>query len=259
MGVRFMLAGDETGGGFSLVEHPIPPRALAAPLHRHSREDEYSFVVEGRLGALLGDEAVYGQPGDLIFKPRGQWHTFWNAGDEPARILEMISPAGFERYFEQMVDLLERSVGAPDPSELGAIAAQHGLEVDRESMCLGWSHRRRQDDPEQVLRWQRERPHRGCRDGNPDWDCRPQLHRTAPLVLSAGSPGFVLTARIRARRARPSRALPLRGRSGSDAVRDPRRSILLALREAELEWRCRSWHRVDHTPTTHAVRGGSRS
>lgn len=134
MGVRFMLAGDETGGSFSLVEHPIPPRALAAPLHRHSREDEYSFVLEGRLGALLGDEVVYGQPGDLIFKPRSQWHTFWNAGDEPARILEMISPAGFERYFEQMVDLLEQSVGAPDPSELGAIAAQHGLEVDRESI-----------------------------------------------------------------------------------------------------------------------------
>ena len=129
-----MLHGDDTGGGFSLVEHPIPPRALAAPLHRHSREDEYSFVLEGRLGALLGDEVVYGHPGDLICKPRGQWHTFWNAGDEPARILEMISPAGFERYFEQMVDLLEQSVGAPDPSELGAIAAQHGLEVDRESI-----------------------------------------------------------------------------------------------------------------------------
>ena len=128
------LLGDDTGGGFSLVEHPIPPRALAAPLHRHSREDEYSFVLEGRLGALLGDEVVYGHPGDLIFKPRGQWHTFWNAGDEPARILELISPAGFERYFEQMVDLLEQSVGAPDPSELGAIAAQHGLEVDRDSI-----------------------------------------------------------------------------------------------------------------------------
>ena len=134
MGVRFMLAGEETGGGFSLVEHPIPPRALAAPLHRHSREDEYTFVLEGRLGALLGDEVVYGQPGDLIFKPRGQWHTFWNAGDEPARILEVISPAGFERYFEQMVELLERSAGAPDPIELGAIAAEHGLEVDRESI-----------------------------------------------------------------------------------------------------------------------------
>jgi quercetin dioxygenase-like cupin family protein len=134
MGVRFMLDGNETRGGFSLVEHPIPPHALAAPLHRHSREDEYSFVLEGQVGALLGDEIVYGKPGDLIFKPRGQWHTFWNAEDEPARVLEMISPAGFERYFEEMVDLLERSAGPPDPRELGAIAARHGLEVDRDSI-----------------------------------------------------------------------------------------------------------------------------
>ena len=80
IGVRFMVGGAESAGGFSLVEHPMPPRKLAAPLHRHSREDEYSFVLEGRVGALLGDEVVYGQAGDLIFKPRGQWHTFWNAG-----------------------------------------------------------------------------------------------------------------------------------------------------------------------------------
>ena len=128
-----MLAGEETGGGFALVEHPIPPRALAAPLHRHTHEDEYSFVLEGRVGALLGDEIVYGEPGDLIFKPRGQWHTFWNDGTEPARILELISPSGFERYFEEMVDLLERG-GQPDPSALAAIAARYELEVDRDSI-----------------------------------------------------------------------------------------------------------------------------
>ena len=134
MGVRFMLAGEETGGGFALVEHPIPPRALAAPLHRHSREDEYSFVLEGRVGALLGDEVVYGEPGDLIFKPRGQWHTFWNDGSEPARILEMISPAGFERYFDEMVEFLLEQTGPSEPSALAAIAARYGLEVDRESI-----------------------------------------------------------------------------------------------------------------------------
>jgi quercetin dioxygenase-like cupin family protein len=133
MGVRFMLSGEETGGGFSLVEHPIPPHALAAPLHRHTHEDEYSFVLEGRVGALLGDEVVYGEPGDLIFKPRGQWHTFWNAGDEPARILELISPAGFERYFEEMVDRIQ-SAPPPEPADLAAIAARHGLEVDRDSI-----------------------------------------------------------------------------------------------------------------------------
>ena len=105
IGVRFMIDGDETGGGFSLVEHPMSPRALAAPLHRHNREDEYSLVLEGKVGALLGDEVLVGEPGDLIFKPRNQWHTFWNAGDEPARILEIIAPAGFERFFEELVDL----------------------------------------------------------------------------------------------------------------------------------------------------------
>jgi mannose-6-phosphate isomerase-like protein (cupin superfamily) len=133
IGVRFMIDGDETGGGFSLVEHPMPPRALAAPLHRHSREDEYSFVLEGRVGALLGEEVVYGEPGDLIFKPRGQWHTFWNAGTEPARLLEIISPAGFEGYFEELVELLQQA-GRPDPAALAAVAARHGLEVDLESV-----------------------------------------------------------------------------------------------------------------------------
>src|SRR6187551_2777551 len=132
MGVRFMLAGEDTGGGFSLVEHPIPPRALAAPLHRHSREDEYSFVLEGRLGALLGDEVVYGQPGDLIVKPRGQWHTFWNAGDEPARLLEIISPAGFEQYFAELADLGGSRRAAPQ--DLAALGARYGLEVDPQSI-----------------------------------------------------------------------------------------------------------------------------
>ena len=76
---------------------------------------------------------MYGQAGDLIFKPRGQWHTFWNDGSEPARILELISPAGFERYFEEVVELL-RQPGPPEPSALAAIAARYGLEVDRDSI-----------------------------------------------------------------------------------------------------------------------------
>ncbi|CAN5202095.1 hypothetical protein BH23BAC1_BH23BAC1_50870 [soil metagenome] len=99
---RFMINGRETGKRFALVEHLLPAKTLAAPLHRHSREDEYSFILEGRIGALLGDDEVYGKAGDLIFKPRGQWHTFWNAGDEPLRLLEIISPCGFEEAFREI-------------------------------------------------------------------------------------------------------------------------------------------------------------
>src|SRR4051794_10140704 len=133
IGVRFMVDGEEThDGGFSLVEHPMPPRHLAAPLHRHSREDEYSYVLEGQMGALLGDDVVYAKAGDLVFKPRDQWHTFWNAGDEPARILEIISPAGFEKYFAELVELM-RDGGPPDFAKAEELAARYGHEFQLDS------------------------------------------------------------------------------------------------------------------------------
>jgi quercetin dioxygenase-like cupin family protein len=133
IGVRFMIDGEEPDQRFSLVEHPMPPRALAAPLHRHSREDEYSYVLKGRVGALLGEEVVIGEPGDLIFKPRDQWHTFWNAGDEDASILEIISPAGFERFFEELAQGLSEQE-EPDPEALAALGARYGLEFDFDSI-----------------------------------------------------------------------------------------------------------------------------
>jgi quercetin dioxygenase-like cupin family protein len=128
IGVRFMIDGLESGGGFSLVEHPMSPRALAAPLHRHAREDEYSFVLEGSVGALLGNDVLVGKPGDLIFKPRNQWHTFWNAGDVPARILEIISPAGFENFFGELVDL--GGVMKAEHQALAGLCGRYGLEMD---------------------------------------------------------------------------------------------------------------------------------
>jgi mannose-6-phosphate isomerase-like protein (cupin superfamily) len=124
IGARFLIDGPDTGERFSFVEHPMSPRALAAPLHIHTREDEYSFVLEGRMGALLGDEVVEAGPGDLVFKPRDQWHTFWNAGDEPCRILEIISPAGFERFFREL-DAMGGAIKA-DPDELAALGAKYG-------------------------------------------------------------------------------------------------------------------------------------
>jgi quercetin dioxygenase-like cupin family protein len=132
IGVRFMIDGDEAGERFSLVEHPMSARALAAPLHRHNREDEYTYVLEGSVGALLGDEVVIGKPGDLIFKPRGQWHTFWNAGNETARILEIISPAGFEHFFAELVDL--GGVGEADPQALVELCSRYEFELDPDSV-----------------------------------------------------------------------------------------------------------------------------
>jgi hypothetical protein len=67
---------------------------------------------------MLGSDVVHAEPGDLVYKPRDVWHTFWNATDRPARLLEIISPAGFEELFVELNDLLET-----DPENIGAAAA----------------------------------------------------------------------------------------------------------------------------------------
>lgn len=135
LGVVWKIESDESEGRFSVVEHPIAPRALAAPLHRHRNEDEYSFVLEGTLGALLGEQVIQAGPGSWVFKPRGEWHTFWNAGDTECRIIEVISPGGFENYFRELADVFRDGGAArPDPARLGELAARYALELDVDSV-----------------------------------------------------------------------------------------------------------------------------
>jgi hypothetical protein len=106
--------------------------ALAAPLHKHAREDEYSYILEGSIGALLGENVIIGKPGDLIFKPRNQWHTFWNTGDRPARILEIISPAGFEKFFQELIDL--GGVAKVPLQALTRLCSRYELDIDFDSI-----------------------------------------------------------------------------------------------------------------------------
>jgi quercetin dioxygenase-like cupin family protein len=132
LGVRFLIDGEHTGGRFSLVEHPLPPRALGAPPHTHRDEDEYSFVLEGRVGLRVGEDTIEAGPGELVFKPRGIPHAFWNAGDEPARLLELISPAGFENYFRELAPLLddpERNAAA-----IAGVVERYALEIDHSTI-----------------------------------------------------------------------------------------------------------------------------
>lgn len=124
-----MIDGTDTGGRFSLVEHTLGPGVLAAPMHRHAREDEFTFVLEGRVGAVLGSDEVVAESGELLFKPRGQWHTFWNAGDVPARMLELISPAGLDELFRRLDSLPDW----PEPDVLARMAAEFECALDFEA------------------------------------------------------------------------------------------------------------------------------
>lgn len=128
LGVRFMIPGSATGGRFSLVEHPMPPRSLGSPLHTHHNEDEYSYVLEGKVGVQIGEGVLVAGPGDLVFKPRGIVHAFWNAGDEPARLLEIISPAGFENYFRDLAPLLDDAEA--NHAAIADVAARYALDID---------------------------------------------------------------------------------------------------------------------------------
>ena len=130
LGIVWKIDGAHTGDNFSVVHHPLAPRILAAPLHRHTREDEYSYVITGTLGALLGDEVVTAGPGTWVFKPRNQWHTFWNAGDTPCEIIEIISPAGFEDFFRDLAKVW----ASGDLSSLGELSQSAGLDMDPASV-----------------------------------------------------------------------------------------------------------------------------
>jgi mannose-6-phosphate isomerase-like protein (cupin superfamily) len=123
-GVHWKIDAAASSGRFSIVHHPLAPRALAAPLHFHHREDEYSYVLQGQLGALLGDEVVTAEAGTWVFKPRRQWHTFWNAGDAPCEIIEVISPGGFEDYFREV------AAAWGDVQRFAEINAKYELEMD---------------------------------------------------------------------------------------------------------------------------------
>ena len=134
LGNRFIIRGAQTDGRFALLEHTIPPHALGAPVHTHTNEDEYSYVLTGRMGAQIGEEFFDAGPGELVVKPRGIPHAFWNAGDEETHLLELISPGGFEQYFADMAPLLNVE-GEPDFAAIGEVQARYELSMDRESIA----------------------------------------------------------------------------------------------------------------------------
>ena len=125
LGVHFKLDGTDTQGAFAVVEHPVEPGALAPP-HTHTREDEFSYVLEGTVGVKIGDQEFLASPGSYIVKPRGVPHAVWNAGPAPARLLEIIAPAGFEHYFVQLATLLRKD-GSPDEEAIERLASKYGL------------------------------------------------------------------------------------------------------------------------------------
>jgi quercetin dioxygenase-like cupin family protein len=124
VGVVFKIDAEDSGGTLSIVEHPFAIGALVPP-HVHHLEDEFSIVLEGEIGFRSNDQEVVLGPGGYIVKPRGEVHAMWNAGSTPARMIEVISPAGFEGFFRELSDMT--AVGAPDPADIASLGERYQL------------------------------------------------------------------------------------------------------------------------------------
>ena len=133
-GTTYLVRSADTDGRFALVEHDLAPRTLGSPVHTHEHEDEYSYVTAGRLGVLVGDRELVAGPGELVAKPRGVPHAFWNAGDEVVRFVELISPGGFEAYFTDLAAFLPPRSPQPDVEGIMATAGRYGLAMDAASI-----------------------------------------------------------------------------------------------------------------------------
>jgi quercetin dioxygenase-like cupin family protein len=124
-----LLGSHDTAGALALVEYDIPPRTLVAPLHTHHREDEYSYVLTGVLGAQIAEQTITAGPGELLAKRCGIPHTLWNPGEQTTRVLELIAPAGFEQCLAQLY-----RPGRLTPAELQHLWERYEIDMNPDSV-----------------------------------------------------------------------------------------------------------------------------
>jgi mannose-6-phosphate isomerase-like protein (cupin superfamily) len=91
-----------TSGAYSLMEMIVSPHAAGPPVHHHTDCEEAFYVISGELSFRVDDAEVDARAGTFIVVRRGARHTYTNPGDEPARVLVLISPPGFEQHFIDM-------------------------------------------------------------------------------------------------------------------------------------------------------------
>jgi quercetin dioxygenase-like cupin family protein len=126
--VVFRMSGEETDGAYSLLEFRLEPGRLIPP-HAHRCEHELSYVLEGEIGVRIEDQEITAQQGCLVLKRPHLTHTWWNATASPARVLEVISPAGLEGYFRELAEI-HGSRGFRDPRAVADLQERYGVSAN---------------------------------------------------------------------------------------------------------------------------------
>jgi quercetin dioxygenase-like cupin family protein len=129
---RFLATGEQTGGKYAIWEAIVPPGG-GPPPHVHSREEEGFYVLEGEITFTVHGERQVAGPGTFANMPVGVPHAFRNESDRPARMLITVAPAGLERMFFEVGQVLPAgSTAAPPPpadeiERLLAAAPKYGV------------------------------------------------------------------------------------------------------------------------------------
>jgi quercetin dioxygenase-like cupin family protein len=124
---------ETTGGGVAVIEH-LAPRGHGSPLHVHTREDEWFYVLEGELTFWVDGEVSAAPAGSFVYGPKGLPHTFI-VSSQVARFLLVTEPAGFERFTRALGQPAERheipppATEPPDIDGLAKLAATFGLQI----------------------------------------------------------------------------------------------------------------------------------
>src|SRR5437868_3918137 len=123
------VRGEDTGGAMAVVEETLQPRGLVPP-HIH-QNDVWVYVRTGEIGVLVGDDIGFATAGSWALKPRNVMHAMWNSKAEPASIIEVLTPAGTERWFEELTDLTKG-----DAAGFAAACRRHGIQFLPDSPWL---------------------------------------------------------------------------------------------------------------------------
>ena len=124
--IHVRVRSEDTDGAFGLTEQVVPPGFPGPALHVHPEFEETFYVVEGQIAVRLGHEAHEAGAGVVVVVPRGTAHTFANPSDQPLRMLVLVTPGGFERYFEELAITVKERGGFPPADELAAMSLAHG-------------------------------------------------------------------------------------------------------------------------------------
>jgi quercetin dioxygenase-like cupin family protein len=127
-----LATGAQTNGAYCLAESTIPPGG-GPPPHYHTREEEAFYVLEGEVTFTVKDNTVVAEPGTFLQVPRHTPHAFKNAGNIPARMLILCTPAGFDEFMAEVATELPSADSPPVPpspaeiEKLLAIAPDYGI------------------------------------------------------------------------------------------------------------------------------------